>query len=406
MLIRKIFFIALFLPISAWADASSSTLPFNTEDEFKTAPFSAAGDSEATSPFSDKRVSWTAMTGFGYDNNAYQVPSSSSTIASGAFVPYEARMEVVKNSYRGSRVLVSGSAAGRAYLLAGLGNEYKLNLSGGTEYIIERDGKSEDTFYVGAILEKDDEVLPDHDTRDFGNTAMHDTDILGRVSYSSFGVESKYKHRLGDIDYGLTADYLLNDYSDPLSTQQLDHSFYALGADVSVPVALQTRWKLSFEHSVRDFSKRYARDSSGGISSSLLLYTYNTFGATILNQVRKNWLLFLDYDHSERTDGNVGYDNCRENRFGARLAFDRAPVKGMIGWHHSKSRYPNAFPNDNPSLPKSRYMSENVLELRVEKPRSADSTVWSQMTYKVRNSDDSRYEYSRMQLMVGISWKH
>jgi hypothetical protein len=406
MLIRILVLVALLAPVPALADLATSAISFNSEDESKTAPFTPQGESEAASPFSDKLISWSATTGFGYDNNAFQMPSSSPGMTSGVFVPYEARMEMIRNSYRGSRVLVSGSASGRAYLLAGLGNEYKLNLSGGTEYIIEGDGKSEDTFYVGGILEKDDEVLPDHDARDFGNTAMHDTDILGRVSYSSFGVESKYKHRLGDIDYGFAADYLLNDYSDPLPNQQLDHSFYTLGADVSVPVALQTRWKLSFEHSVRDFSRRYARDSSGAISSSLLLYTYNTFGATILNQIRKDWLLFLDYDHSERTDGNVGYDNCRENRFGARLSFDRAPIKGTIGWHHSKSRYPNAFPNDNPLLPKSRYMSENVLELRAEKPRSADSTVWSQLTYKVRSSDDSRYEYSRMQLMVGISWTH
>ncbi|MGC2167213.1 MAG: hypothetical protein WA632_14500, partial [Gallionella sp.] len=329
----------LFIPVIAMAGTNTKATPFSAEDEFKTAPFDMDGELESTSQFSDRRISWSASTGFGYDSNAYQEPSSSyttpnSTVApsvnSGFFVPYEARMEMIKNSFRGSRLLVSGSVAGRAYLLAGLGKQYKLNLSGGTEYVIENDGKSEDTFYVGAVLEKDDEVLPNNDSSVADNTALHDADILGRVSYSSFGVESKYKHRLGNIDYGISAEYLLNDYSDPVANQQLDHSLYTFGAEVSVPVALQTRWKLSYEHSVRDFTKRYARDSSSssGFSKSLLLYTYDTFGATILNQVARDWLLFLDFDRQERTDGAVGYDNFRENRIGARLAFEQGQLKG------------------------------------------------------------------------------
>jgi len=174
-----------------------------------------------------------------------------------------------------------------------------------------------------------------------------------------------------------------------------------------VPVALQTRWKLSYEYSVRDFSKRYARNANGAHSNSLLLYAYNTFGATILNQVSRDWLLFIDVDRQERTDGNVGYDNCRENRFGARLAFERGPLKGMIGWHHSKSRYPNAYAFDNATqFQQSKYISGNIIELRAEKRRDKNASLWSEVSYKVRSSDDPRYEYSRLQLMAGMNWTY
>ncbi|MGC2164879.1 MAG: hypothetical protein WA632_02560, partial [Gallionella sp.] len=81
-------------------------------------------------------------------------------------------------------------------------------------------------------------------------------------------------------------------------------------------------------------------------------------------------------------------------------------LKGLIGWHHSTSRFPNAYVFDSANYQKSKYIYGNVLQLRGEKRRNNNSTLWSEVVYKMQSSDDARYEYSRLQLMAGLNWAY
>lgn len=82
-------------------------------------------------------------------------------------------------------------------------------LSGGSEYVLAGKEKSLRTLYVGALLEGHEKVYVDHESGSGKTTTMTGTGIAGRSSYKSIGVEAKYRHRIGDIDYGLNGLYIL-----------------------------------------------------------------------------------------------------------------------------------------------------------------------------------------------------
>jgi len=385
----------------------------------------SAWASAATAPETDaNNIKWSASTGVGYDSNVYQAPGSAYTdyaafplgsnpvvnpkIKSGLFVPYEVKMAAEKINDQNSRLLGSASLDGIFYAGGGLSdaNEYNLGLKGGPEYVISSKEKSEDTVYVGAVLEKHKQVYVDHDSGAI-KTTTSGADISNRYSYTSIGVEAKYKHTIGRIDYGVNGQYILNDYEDPIVVSQLDHSYYTLGADASIPVANKTRLNLSFDHKVRDYSKRHAHDAQGIYSSAnpLLLYTYNVVGVSLRNRISPDWLLYLDFDHTQRADGYVSYNDYNENRYGIRVLYEQGRLKARLAMHHWGRDYPNGFAFDVAGQGSKTY-NGNVLKFKAELEQTRNSSFWTELLYKAQHTTDLRYDYVRTQVMAGMSWAY
>ena len=192
---------------------------------------SAPASAPKTAPVVEQsNITWSAATGLGYDSNAYRAPrasyvdygalpiGSNPTVVpqakSGFFVPYEIKADMAKIRDQDSRMLASAKADGSFYLGSGLSNasEYNMGLHGGFDYVLAREGKSEDTFYVGALIENHKRVYVDHDSGLGKTTTLSGRDISGLYSYTSFGVEAEYKHRTGKLDYGLYGKYTLYYY--------------------------------------------------------------------------------------------------------------------------------------------------------------------------------------------------
>lgn len=392
------FFIAMIL--STVVSAATATMP------------TTAGQSS---------FSWSAATGLGYDSNAYRAPRAAYTdyapatpvavvpqVKSGYFIPYEVAMNAGKN-HQGGRVLGSASMDGSSYLGADLGNAnaYHLGVRGGYEHVLTRKEKLENTFYMGALFEKHKQVYVDHDTGVSKTTTLSGTDISGRYNYTSIGVEAKYKHKLGRIDYGFSGQYVLNDYEDPVVVSQEDHGYYKLGVDASVPITAQTKLELSLDHSARDYSSRHSRDALGTLSNAnpLLLYTSDALGITLRNRISSGWLLYLDYDHTQRTDGYVGYGDYRENRYGARLIYEQGRLKTRLALHHWGRDYPHGFAFDDAAQGPKTY-SGNDLKFKAELEQTKHTALWTELIYKVQNTTDLRYDYVRAQIMAGVSWAY
>ena len=365
-------------------------------------------------------ITWSAMTGLGYDSNAYQAPRAPYTDyslvtpvlvtpqkKSGFFVPYEIKVDSAKNRDQDSRLLWSASADGNLYLGAGLSNasDYNLRLRGGTEYVMAREGKLEDTLYVGALVGNHKQVYVDHDDGTNKTTTLGGRDISGLYSYTSFGVEAKYKHKTGDLEYGFNGQYRLNDYENPAGAPQQDHSYYTLGADASVPVASKTNLNLSFDHSVRDYSNRHSRDLQAAFTTSLLAYTYNTFSTTLRTRISPEWVLYLDFDQGHRADNNVGYGDYKENRYGARLLYAQGPIKTRLAFHHWGRDYPNAYAFDVLGQAAKTY-SGNDLKFKAELEQDKNSAYWAELVYRAQSTTDLRYDYVRTQIMAGLSWAY
>jgi len=368
-------------------------------------------------------IIWSVATGLGYDSNAYQAPRASyvdysalplgtnPTVIpqpkSGFFVPYELKADWAKNRNQGGRIIGSATADGNLYLGAGLGNasEYNMGLHGGFEYILASEGKYEDTLYVGALIENHKRTYVDHDSGLGKTTTLSGRDISGLYNHVSYGVEAKYKHNIGDIDYGLNGKYTLNDYENPPGAPQQDHSYYTLGADTSIPVANKTSLNLSFDHSVRDYSNRRSRDAQALLTTSLLAYTYNTFGATLRSRLSPDWLVYLDFDHTLRADNNVGYGDYQESRYGARILYEQDRFKARLALHHWGRDYPKGFAFDVAGQAAKTY-SGNVLKLKAELKQTKDTALWTELVYEAQSTTDLRYDYDRKQVMAGMSWAY
>ena len=371
------------------------------------------------------QYNWVATTGLGYDNNVYQAPrapyvdyaalpaGSNPTVVpqkkSGFFAPYEIKVNATYNLKQDTRLLGSAALDGSFYVGGGLSsaNELNLDLQGGPEFVLSRDGKVGNTVYVGALVEKHKQVYVDHDSGLDKTSALSGTDISGRYSYIGVGAEAEYKHKIGKIDYSFDGKYVFYDFEDPVVVSQMDHNYLKLGADASIPLVPHTKLNVSFDHSVRDYSKRHSRNAQGSLlnANPLLQYSYNSLGATLRNRISADWLIYVDYDHRQRADNYVSYNDYRQNRLGARLLYGAGRLKARLSLHHFKRDYPNGFAFDIAGQGAKKY-SGNNLKLKAELEQTKNTSLWSEMIYRTRNATDLRYDYSRIQIMVGMSWAH
>ncbi|MBI5891967.1 MAG: hypothetical protein HZB47_15065 [Nitrosomonadales bacterium] len=368
---------------------------------------------------------WSASAGMGYDSNAYQAPGApyvdyaalpiglnptiTPSVESGYFVPYEIEVVAEQNRDRDIRFAGSATADGNLYLDSALANanEYNFRLRGGSEFVLARAGKSENVLYVGALLGKHKQLYVDHDSGLAKTDTVSGSDISERYSYIGTGIEAKYEHRTGKIDYGFNGQYILNNYEDPVVVSQLDHTYYTVGADASLALLAKTRLSLSFDHAVRDYSDRHSRDTQGRYSSAnpLLLYTFNAVGATLHNRISSDWLLYLDFDHTQRTDDYVNYNDYKESRYGARVLFEKGRYKARLALHHWGRDYPNGFAFDVAGQG-AKTFSGNKLKFKAEMEQSTNASLWTEIVYNVQNATDLRYDYDRTQIMAGMSWTY
>lgn len=387
--------------------------------------FMSVNVSAATPKAEQGDITWSVSTGLGYDSNAYQAPRApyvdyaalplglNPTVVpqkkSGIFVPFEIKVETTKSSNRDTRLVGSVTATGSFYPQAELrnANAYNVRLQAGPEFVLARDGKVEDTFFIGALIGKHKQVYVDHDSGLDKTTTLSGTDISNRYSYMDTGLEAKYKHRTGSIDYGLHGQYILYDYEDPVVVSQQDHTYSRLGANVSLPVVSRIKLDLSLDRSVRDYSNRHSHDALGVYKSAypLLRYTYNAVGATLRDRISPEWLLYLDYDHSQRTDAYVGYNDYRENRFGIRLLYEQGGIKTRLALHHWNRDYPNGFAFDVAGQAAKTY-SGNDLKFKAELEQGKNTALWTELVYKAQHTTDLRYDFVGSQIMAGMSWAY
>ncbi len=360
-------------------------------------------------------IKLSARTGLGYDDNAFRAPRSPYTnyalIAqpqvtpqkkSGFFVPYAAKAEAGKSLSRDAMLLGEASVNGRHYVTSGLSNadEYNIKMDGGPEFILGRNEKSKNSLYAGAIIEKHHQVYFDR-ANGTARTASN------RYNYTSAGAEAKYRHKTGDVDYGVNGKYVYNNFETPVVGSEWSHTYAEVGADVDFPVVAKSRLNVAIAHWVEDYSKRHARDSGGVLSATnpLLVYTYNNLDLTLHNRLSADWRLYLDYNHTRRADGFVNYNDYKENRYGVRVLYEQGRFKTRLALHHWTRNYPNAFAFDNPIGGAKAYSGNNA-KFKTEWERSRNSSFWGELVYTAQNTTDLRYDYTRSQIMAGMSWEY
>jgi len=363
-----------------------------------------------------------AEIGLGYDSNIYEAPNAAYTdyaaiggpvavtpvTYSGFFVPIAFRADYAGSLDPAVRFLASYRYWMDKYLSSARDNadSWTHKLRAGLELVTGKQGRKEDTFYLGPFLSMHDQTYYDHDSGSDKVTTAGE-DIAGRYSYNALGFEAEYRKRTVKLPFSITAEYESRDYDDPVAVSEYDNNRVSLGGEVEFPLGRRLELDVQYTYAAVDYDDRHARNAQGQLfaSAPLLSYTYHTYGLSLRKRFSKDTVAYLDYDRTGRTDGYVGYNDYTGNEYAVRLIYagienTRLRVKLAL-WNRD---YPNAFAFDDAGQPQKTYDGVDAT-VKGEYALNKAWGLWAEFKSRDQGSTDLRYDYSKYQALIGVSWK-
>ncbi len=364
-------------------------------------------------------VQWQADVGLGYDSNIYRTHSGSYTdyypatpvlvnpsVQSGFYVPYDLSLKYSESRVKGSSLVLQGDFSGEQYFGKSNANEYDYSAKIGLLNELAQKGKLEDTVYAGVIIGSRKKVYVDRDTGS-AKTTVAGADISNRYNYTLFGAEAEYRVETGgQLRYGVNGLIEDRKYADPVVVSQYNHLYTQLGADAEYILEKGSLFKLAYSYEISDFSARHARDINGTYSSTanpLLKYTDHNYKFYWRKHVNKPLVVYLDFDMTKHSDAFVNYTGYTETDFGARVLYHPEAVwKARLSISKWNRNYSNAFAYDNPAQPRLS-VDGLTLKLKGEYELVKGMSTWAELEQRTWNTNDLRYDYSRTQIMCGVT---
>jgi len=371
-------------------------------------------------------VVWSATAGLGYDSNVYLTPSAPyndlaqpgnplivPSKKSGLFVP----LGLGANYTEPSGMEFKYRFDGQIYLNSALSNASTYDNDATLGWNMTLDGAYANwlqgaDFYAGLLAGYHKKIYYDRDTGEAKLTRASGTNVSNRYTHFDFGGEAKLRQQIGSTEYKLDSKLAMLFYNDPIVIAPLDHLLFELDGSVRFPLGgKSTKLKLGYDFTMRDYTDRSARDLQGVQSraNGLLIYYYHTFNAQLLQKAGKHFMVFLDYWHTWRIDGALGYNSYSKNRVKLRLRYHPGRnflFRGSVGY--SRKNYPNAFAFDNPAGGRKTYNQLDA-SLKVEYEHLftgyGEPTLWLKGNYVKQNSSDLRYVYNQAQAIIGADWQ-
>lgn len=366
----------------------------------------------------DEGMLWSASAGLGYDSNVYLTPDAPYNDLSQAGNPL-----IVPNKQSGLFVPLglgadysapSGMAFsyrfdGEIYLNSALrnANTYDNNATLGWNMTL---GGAD--FYAGLLAGYHKKIYYDRDTGEAKLSRVSGTNISNRYTHLDFGGEAKLRQKVGNVEYKLDTKLAMLFYNDPIVMAPLDHMLFELGGSGRFPLGSKsTKLKLGYDFAIRDYSNRSARNTQGVQSraNGLLTYYYHTVNAQLFQKLGRKFYAYLDYWHTWRIDGAVGYNSYSKDRVKLRLRYHLTRnflLHGSVSY--SRKNYPNAFAYDNPAAGKKTYnLTEASLKAEYDHLFSGfgDPSLWIKGDYVKQSSSDLRYAYNQTQAVIGADWQ-
>ncbi len=382
----------------------------------------AAADEAQPSTDDVQRLDLSIDAGFGYDSNAYRTHFGSYTdfaptvavpvtpkVQSGSFFPIDLKASYLSGTEPGMHLEASGQASGRFYSASALrnANEYDFGARLGLNTVFARKRARSNELYAGVLAGHHQNIYVDRDNGDTKVTSAQ-VDISNRYVYSNFGAEVRFSREIGAVQYGLNAVVEKRNYDDTVVVDQYDHTYAEFGGDINFRVARPSQLKLSYAHTLRDFTERSARDLNGvyGIANGLLKYTEDSIEVASRNMLGPDWVGTVYYDYTRRTDNFLGYADYKANEFGGRLIYAHGEhARTHLVVSRQQRNYAHAFAYNQPTQPRLA-LDRNKAALKTEYTGRRGESVWVALEYASWNTNDLRYDYDRGQLTVGAKWEY
>jgi hypothetical protein len=357
--------------------------------------------------------------GLGHDSNAFRAPSESYTDLSqdppvlvnpveqsGSYVPIRIGATYFNPVSERATFIASYRHRGDYYTDEALENadetDHRLRL--GMERALG-DGKSSSRqFSYAAEIRSHGETNFD---RDDGLERFDDgVSIADRYDYIGAGVRAELKNRIGRYRYEIDGGYARRDYEDEPTASSYDLSDYWLQGAFKIPLARTTRLEFVYEHYVRSFDERRARDASGDSSSAnpTLEYQYDKLGLGLRHRISKSVVTELVYSLTNREDQYVGYNNYSKDKISFETTLELSDrFAAQIEIDYRDQQYENAFAFDDPTQPAKEYQ-----EFQIAASALYRFTDHLSLRVDVKQEDvessDPRGAYDRLRADLSVYW--
>jgi tetratricopeptide (TPR) repeat protein len=358
--------------------------------------------------------------GFGIDNNPFRSPNVSyfdfadpdlpfiqPDVQSGVFIPVSLTAKYQVNAVENEGFFAAYRFGGRFFQDSKLenANEYRQEVSFGSEYNRRADGKLRQVFSAFTIGQSD-EVYYDPD--DGAPRAVDGVTIEDRLNYTRYGPELTLRQGGERWTFGMELVGQLWDYDDVDDiVPSYDHEFFLVGGMVQRKFSNSSLLRASVNYSVRNFNERPSFDLDGNqfVTNPTLRYDYLDVGLTVRQRIIKGMWVGLDYVRTQRVDQFEGYNDYFRDSFGGEFHWTPHYRFNLEAWGRVRIySYPNAFAFNNP-FAGSKIREDGVLAITASY-RMTDS-LWLVLEAQ-RNevvSNDVRMQYDRDQYSLSVRWE-
>lgn len=381
-------------------------------------------------------LNWSVESGLGYETNIFHAPdhdyidtalpsqrplaingvSVSPVEKDGLFIPIEVQVDMKNKIDNNSNFITEIGLDTKLMLDSDLSDASATNvdLDLGIEYLLTKNMKSQrikkmGNAYFGAFISTHNQVYVDHDTG-LSKTTASGTSLSDKYSYQSIGFKGDYERKVGKMKYMAGFVFENLNYDAPAAGAEYDHNLNKIKLGVARKLAKSTNLKFEYNHYVRDYSKRYARDAATGTYNSalndLLEYTYDIFSLSLAQSLNDNLKLYVDMDNTTRSDAFEAYNDYSKTDFSLRARYKysektkfRAKVK------ISSTDYDNAY-NFDDNTRGNKENSGSDVDFKLEHKWHKNKLYYVELNHTDRVSTDDRYDYTDNVITIGAKWEY
>lgn len=371
-------------------------------------------------------------TAIAFDSNAYRSPNKDYTdyfaapdgtvtvepdVQSGFYIPLGLDLMYDKKLDKKWRLIGDYSFNSKTYLDSDLSNADEISHKGklGVKYKILNFKSRKSSVYTGVIVGDRDRTYYDRDTGEEKTTGTASDDVSDIYSYSSQGFEIIYdywKKRAWDFK----ASYRIEERDHPSVTgaSEYDNDYSRLDLGFDYRINKTFRFGIDYASYQYEYDSRSSRNESGQLFSSqpLLEYDYVKTEISLKHRIDEKLKLKYAYEITQREDQYVGYNDYDADSLSVTVRY-RPTEEYLVRTKLSLTEqdYPNAWNFDRdpalyPAITDTDHKSaeKTELDISVNYMLNDELTLFGDVDIAEYTNSDSRYNYDRNQIAVGIKW--
>jgi len=359
-----------------------------------------------------------ARVGVGMDDNVYRSPSVAyvdladpaqplvtPNVQEGVYVPVSLHAKYQVNSLENEGFFGVYRLGGRYYQDKELSNanEYLQELGFGSEYR-RREENRERRVYSAFKIAQHEETYYDPDTgveRAVGGVVIGD-----RMSYVRYGPEFWMRETFGKFSIGGRAKGQLWNYEETLAAPEYDHEYWQIGVNTQYRFTQTSLLRLKAEYYTRRFGDRpsYELDGTPLVGNPSIRYDYTEYSMEARQRITRAMWFGVAYARTERVDQYLGYNNYFRDEYGAQIHLsigDRFDLDATASYRIYN--FENAFAFHEPAA--GRKTMETSIGIVTANFQMTDTlSLVGEYRYRDVVSNDTRIEYARSQMLLGVRW--